>query len=128
MTHTRRWIAAVVVVTVVVAGGAATAYARSSGAGAAHHYRTTVARLGSVQETLSTTGTVDAAHRADVEFAISGTVGRVAAKQGQRVTAGTVLGGPRPDHAACRPRAGHGHPGPGARPAGLRRGRPGAPP
>jgi HlyD family secretion protein len=87
-TRRIRW-PALVVAGVVVAGSGA-AYAVSSD-GSAGSYRTIAARKGDVEQVLSTVGTVDAAHRADLEFGTSGTVASVRVAPGDRVRAGQVI-------------------------------------
>lgn len=83
-----RW--PVLVVAGVLVAGSGTAYAvtsdRSTG-----NYRTVRASKGDVEQLLSTTGTVDAAHRADLGFGTSGTVADVLVALGDRVKAGQVI-------------------------------------
>ncbi|MDF1602705.1 HlyD family efflux transporter periplasmic adaptor subunit [Nocardioides sp. YIM 152315] len=55
-------------------------------------YRTARATTGDVEETLDLAGTVEPAGRADLAFATSGTVARVAVETGERVRAGQTLG------------------------------------
>lgn len=68
-------------------GGVAFALGRSGGPG----YRTATAELGTVEQTVDTTGTVASAGRADRSFSVAGTVGSVAVAVGDTVTAGQVL-------------------------------------
>lgn len=86
--HVRTW--AVIGVTTLLVGVGATAYARS-GDDTASRYRTVAASTGTVEQTLTTSGTVDSAHRADVAFGVAGKVSSVKVHQGQQVKAGTVL-------------------------------------
>jgi HlyD family secretion protein len=74
----------------VLVAGSGTAYAVTSD-GPAGHYRTVAATRGDVEQVLSTTGTVDAAHRADLAFGTSGTVASVAVALGDTVKAGQVI-------------------------------------
>jgi HlyD family secretion protein len=83
-----RWPA--LVVAGVVVAGSGTAYA-VSGDDSTGSYRTVAARKGDVEQVLSTAGTVDAAHRADLEFGTAGTVARVAVALGDTVSAGQVI-------------------------------------
>lgn len=55
-------------------------------------YRTVVATTGDVEETVTLSGTLEPAGRADLAFATSGTVARLAVAAGDRVGAGDVLG------------------------------------
>ncbi|MCW2759043.1 MAG: hypothetical protein JWO46_2789 [Nocardioidaceae bacterium] len=89
MRRRRSWLV-VGVAAVVVAAGAGTAYARSQGESPGS-YRTVLARTGTVEQTLSTTGTVDSADRANVTAGVAGTVATVAAAPGDTVKAGDVL-------------------------------------
>ncbi|NKY11157.1 biotin/lipoyl-binding protein, partial [Cellulomonas hominis] len=68
-------------------GGVAFALGRSGGPG----YRTATAELGTVEQTVDTTGTVASAGRADRSFSVAGTVGSVAVAVGDTVAAGQVL-------------------------------------
>ena len=83
-----RWPA--LVVAGVLVAGSGTAYAVTSD-GSAGNYRTVRAAKGDVEQLLSTSGTVDAAHRADLEFATSGTVASVKVAIGDTVKAGQVV-------------------------------------
>ena len=74
----------------VLAAGSGTAYAVTND-GSTGNYRTVRATKGDVEEVLSTSGTVDAAHRADLAFGTSGTVARVKVAQGDTVKAGQVI-------------------------------------
>ena len=75
----------------VVVAGAGTAYATvSSSSGPA--YRLASVTPARVTGTLDVVGTLNPVQQADVPFAVSGTVGSVAVKVGQRVTAGQKLG------------------------------------
>ena len=83
-----RW-PALAIVGVLVAGSG-TAYAVTND-GSAGNYRTVRAAKGDVEQVLSTSGTVDAARRADLEFATSGTVASVKVAIGDTVKAGQVV-------------------------------------
>ena len=83
-----RWPALAAVGVLVVGSG--TAYA-VTGSGSSGHYRTVPAAKGDVEEVLSTSGAVDAARRADLEFGTSGTVASVLVAVGDTVTAGQVV-------------------------------------
>lgn len=74
----------------ILAAGSGTAYAVTS-EGTAGSYRTARAAKGDVEEVLSTSGAVDAARRADLEFATSGTVASVEVALGDAVKAGQVI-------------------------------------
>ncbi len=86
-----RRIAVLGITGLVVVAGAGTAYATvSSSSGPAYPLASvTPAR---VTGTLDVVGTLNPVQQADVPFAVSGTVGSVAVKVGQRVTAGQELG------------------------------------
>jgi len=71
--------------------GTGTAYA-VSGTGSTAHYRTVAATVSDVEQTLSTTGSVDAAKRADLGFGTDGTVARLRVAVGDSVQAGQVIG------------------------------------
>lgn len=83
-----RWPIVLVATVVLVGSGTAYAVTRDGSTGS---YRTTVATRADVEQTLSTSGTVDAARRADLEFATAGTVARVAVALGDKVKAGQVV-------------------------------------
>jgi HlyD family secretion protein len=74
----------------VLVAGSGTAYAVTSEEPAGD-YRTVAATKGDVEQVLTTSGTVDAARRADLEFATSGTVAAVKVAVGDTVTAGQVI-------------------------------------
>jgi multidrug efflux pump subunit AcrA (membrane-fusion protein) len=76
-------------VTVVVLAAGTTAWAMSSSSGAT--YRTATVGRGSVQQVLTTTGTISPLHSADVDFQVAGTVQRILARQGATVRAGQRL-------------------------------------
>jgi HlyD family secretion protein len=63
-------------------------------------YRFATAGTGTVEQTLTTTGTLEPVRRADVDFQVAGTVSRVIAKQGDHVKAGATLA--RLDRSALR--------------------------
>ena len=74
----------------VLAAGSGTAYA-VTGDGSAGSYRTARAAEGDVEQVLSTSGTVDAARRADLEFGTAGTVATVKVAVGDTVKAGQAV-------------------------------------
>jgi HlyD family secretion protein len=86
--HIRRLVVGGVVAAVVLAAGT-TAWAKSGGSGAS--YRTATVGRGSVQQALTTTGTLSPLHSADVDFQVAGTVRRVLVQQGERVRSGQRL-------------------------------------
>ena len=69
-------------------GGGYAAYAAS---GDDASYRTAVATVGDVEQTLALAGTVEPSGRADLQFSTSGTVAAVPVAEGDRVKAGQVL-------------------------------------
>lgn len=73
---------------VLLAAGAGTVFATT---GSSAEYRTAVAQLGSVSETLSVSGTIASATRRDLAFPVAGTVDSVAVEVGDTVAAGGVL-------------------------------------
>jgi trimeric autotransporter adhesin len=75
----------------VVVAGAGTAYATVSSR-PAPAYRLASATPARVTATLDVVGTLNPVQQADVPFAVSGTVGSVAVKEGQRVSPGQKLG------------------------------------
>jgi len=86
----RHTIIAVVVALVVVGGGGVWAVTRSSSSTAAAPTLVSVTS-GTIRQSVSATGTLGPAHRADLTFAVSGTVTSVPAAAGDRVRAGAVL-------------------------------------
>lgn len=91
MRHrTRRFRWPALVVAGVLVAGSGTAYAVTN-EGSTGNYRTVRATKGDVEQVLSTSGTVDAARRADLEFATSGTVASVKVAVGDTVKAGQVV-------------------------------------
>ncbi|MFL6156592.1 MAG: HlyD family efflux transporter periplasmic adaptor subunit [Marmoricola sp.] len=83
-----RWPAIGLVAVVVVGGG--TTYAIASG-DSTPTYRTVAATTGDVEQTLTSSGTVDAAQRADLGFGTAGTVKRFKVAVGDTVRTGQVL-------------------------------------
>lgn len=83
-----RW--PVAAATVVVLAGGGTAYAVGRGDGGPD-YRTATATRGDVEETLTTSGLVDAADRADLSFGIDGRAASVRVGIGDTVKAGDVI-------------------------------------
>jgi len=86
----RHTIVAVVVALVVVGGGGAWAVTRSSSSTTAAPTLVSVTS-GTIRQSVSATGTLEPAHRADLTFAVSGTVTSVPVAAGDRVRAGAVL-------------------------------------
>ena len=82
----RRGIAVLAVAGVVVGG-----YAAYAASGSAPDYRTAVATVGDVEQTLALSGTLEASGRADLEFGTDGTVAAVTVEAGDHVRAGQVL-------------------------------------
>lgn len=86
----RRWLAATVVV-LVVAGGVG-GWLMTRGGGQAQATPLTVqATSGPVKQTVSASGTIDAAKSADLDFAVSGTVTKVYVAEGDKVHKGQAL-------------------------------------
>jgi HlyD family secretion protein len=83
-----RWPAVGLVALLVVGGGTAYAVASSD---SAPRYRTTAAVKGDVEQTISMSGTVDAAHRADLGFGTDGTIAALKVAVGDLVKAGQIL-------------------------------------
>ncbi|MGC5168001.1 biotin/lipoyl-binding protein [Luteimicrobium sp. DT211] len=77
----------VTTVALVAVAGGAYAFTRDDGA----HYRTTTVATGTVDQTISATGTVASAARDDAAFSVAGTVGKVDVAVGDTVKAGQVL-------------------------------------
>jgi multidrug efflux pump subunit AcrA (membrane-fusion protein) len=86
----RHTIIAVVVALVVVGGGGVWAVTRSSSSTTAAPTLVAVTS-GTIRQSVSASGTLEPAHRADLTFAVSGTVTSVPAAAGDRVRAGAVL-------------------------------------
>lgn len=86
----KRGLAAVVVALLAIGGVGGWLLTRGSGAAQAQVGTATVTS-GTVQQTVSATGTVEAAHTADLGFAVSGTVTRVLVHAGERVRRGQAL-------------------------------------
>ena len=85
-----RWVAAGAVAVVLAGGAGAWAVSRPAPAAAPRSIVSTVS-AGSVERTVSATGTIDAARRADLEFTVPGVVTAVQAAVGKKVTKGQVL-------------------------------------
>jgi multidrug efflux pump subunit AcrA (membrane-fusion protein) len=77
------------VATVIVLAAGTTAWAVAGGSGTS--YRTATVGRGSVEQLLTTTGTLSPLHSADVDFQVAGTVKKITAHQGQHVRAGATL-------------------------------------
>jgi len=86
----RHTIIAVVVALVVVGGGAAWVATRSSSSTAAAPTLVAVTS-GTIRQSVSASGTLEPAHRADLTFAVSGTVTSVPVAAGDKVRSGAVL-------------------------------------
>jgi len=84
-----RIVAGGVAVLVLAAAGTGTAFAVTANSGSS--YRTAVAAIGDVAETLALTGSVESAARRDQSFAVAGTVDAVDVTLGQHVDAGATL-------------------------------------
>lgn len=80
----------IVAVVLVVAGGA-TAAGQALAADSTNQYRTARAAIGTVTETLTSSGTIDSAQRRDIATAVDGTVHHVAVTTGDTVKAGDLL-------------------------------------
>ena len=83
-----RWPALAAAGVLVIGSGTAYAVTSDEPTGS---YRTARASKGDVEQLLSTSGTVDAANRADLGFGTSGTVADVKVALGDRVKAGQVI-------------------------------------
>ena len=86
----RHTIIAVVVALVVVGGGAAWVATRSSSSTTAAPTLVAVTS-GTIRQSVSASGTLEPAHRADLTFAVSGTVTSVPVAAGDKVRSGAVL-------------------------------------
>ncbi len=84
-----RLIAGGLAAVLVIATGTGVAFATTRGEGG--RYRTALATLGDVSETLALTGQVSSADSAAAAFQVSGTVGSVLVALGDKVTAGQKL-------------------------------------
>lgn len=90
MGRRRVAVANAIVVLLVVGGGATWAATRGKSADAATTTEVTVAAT-TVSQSVSTTGTIQPAHEADLSFAVSGTVTSVRAAVGDKVRKGQAL-------------------------------------
>jgi macrolide-specific efflux system membrane fusion protein len=88
--HARRWLVVAVVVALGVGAGGA-AWAATRGGGATTTTALATVSRGTVQKTVSATGTLQPARQAQLSFAVSGQVRTVAVSEGDRVAAGDVL-------------------------------------
>lgn len=86
-----RWLAGVVSALVVVGAVGGWLTLRGGDSSAAAAPTTTEVTATTMKQTVSSTGTVDAAHTADLDFDVSGTVTKVYVKQGQKVSVGQPL-------------------------------------
>lgn len=86
----RRSLLATAVVLVVVAGAGAWLLTRGSSSAAAEP-TTVTASSGTIQQTVSASGTIEPAEQDDLDFAVSGTVTRVLVDEGDTVRRGQVL-------------------------------------
>lgn len=82
-------IAAGVAVAAMVVGGGVAAYADK--ANAPDEYRTATVAYGDVEQTLGLSGTITPSGRSDLSFTVAGTVAKLKAKVGDKVTKGEVL-------------------------------------
>lgn len=87
----RRWILVAGLALLVVIGAAGSWAATRSSAASAPGYQLVAARLGTVRQTISTTGTIQPAQEADLNFGVAGQVTSVSVSVGQQVTAGQRL-------------------------------------
>lgn len=87
----RGWALLAGVAVLLVAGAAGTWAATRSPAPAAPSYQLVTARLGTVRQTISTTGTIQPGQEADLSFGVAGQVTAVSVSVGQPVTAGQPL-------------------------------------
>lgn len=85
----RRATTAVAILAVAVGGTGAWAMSRSAPAPAA--YALVAAKVSTISQTVTATGTIEPAQEADLTFTVAGTVTSVTAAVGQRVGAGAVL-------------------------------------
>lgn len=85
-----RWVVVVGLVTGLALAGGVAAWS-AAGASAAASYRTATAIRGSVQQTLTATGTVTPRHQAELSFGTSGTVRTVGVEVGDHVDIGETL-------------------------------------
>lgn len=92
MRGKRRWVAIAVVV-IVVGGGGTGAWALTQSGSSATSATTTLvaATTGDIQNSVSTTGTIEPAQDDVLTFSVSGTITSVPAAVGTRVTKGQVL-------------------------------------
>lgn len=94
-TGTRRWrtravrVGTGVAIAAVIVGGGVAAYAEHGNG--PDEYRTAVAALGDVDQTLALSGTVDPSGRSDLVFGSAGTVSTLAVGVGDKVIRGQVL-------------------------------------
>ncbi|HTR70864.1 MAG TPA: efflux RND transporter periplasmic adaptor subunit [Mycobacteriales bacterium] len=87
----RRWpVIAAAVVIVLAGGGAAWAMTRSSGSSNATT-QVVAAKYATINQTVSTSGTIEPLHSADLDFATSGRVTSIRVKEGEKVRNGEVL-------------------------------------
>jgi multidrug efflux pump subunit AcrA (membrane-fusion protein) len=88
----RRWaIASAIVVLLVVGGSAAWAATRNKPTANAATTTTVTVASSTVSQSVSTSGTIEPAHEADLTFAVSGTVTSVPVAVGDKVTKGQAL-------------------------------------
>lgn len=90
MTRKLRRRGALAAAALVLLVGAGTTYAVAAGEDVPR-YRTTTAILGDVEQTLSSSGVVDAAARADLSFGTEGKIAKLKVSLGEKVKAGQVL-------------------------------------
>jgi macrolide-specific efflux system membrane fusion protein len=86
-----KWVAAGAGVLVVVLAAGAWGVTRSGGTAAAATSRVVTISAGTLEQTVSSTGTIAPAQKADLSFGVAGTVTSVAAKVGKKVKKGQTL-------------------------------------
>ena len=91
LTHKPKWVAAGAAALVVVLSAGAWGVTRSDGTTATPSSRVVTIAAGAIEQTVSSTGTIAPAQKADLNFAVAGEVTSVAAKVGQKVKKGQTL-------------------------------------
>src|SRR5215471_17179959 len=87
----RRWVVLAGGVVVVLAGTGGGFWATRGSSAATPTFQLVAATSGTLRQTLSSTGTIEPAQQANLNFAASGQVTSVAVTVGQKVAAGQVL-------------------------------------
>src|SRR6476469_8045664 len=88
---TKKWAVVAVAAAVVAAAAGGWALARPNTSAATTTSITTTATTGTIRQTVSASGTLAPARRADLSFAVSGTVTAVPVAVGDKVTKGATL-------------------------------------